>query len=180
MHADGGCVTKAGSKRVSIGVYWGPASTFNLAQFATIGRFSNQRAELEAVVMALHPAGKRGMTKLILITYSAYALDHLTFHRNSKIESVPADGTELVLTNAKGKSSKNQDLLLEILKQLRLPTCPKTFFQLIKRAFNTEADSLAAVAVRTHLTKLISTVAVLQTRSHLRQQYPQDTSHFPE
>ena len=69
---------------------------------------------------------------------------------------------------------------MEIFKQLRLPTCPKTFFQHIKRAFNTEADSLAAAAFRTHLTKPSSTVAVLQTRSHLRQQDPQDTSHFPE
>ena len=46
-------------------VYWGPASTFNLSQLATIGRFTNQRAELEAVLMALRQAWKRGMTKLI-------------------------------------------------------------------------------------------------------------------
>ena len=109
MHAEGGCVTKAGNKRGSIGVYWGPASMYNLSQLATIGRFSNQQAELEAVVMALRQAGKRGMTKLILITDSAYAVDRLTLHRNSWIASVPADGTELVLTNAKGKSLKNQD-----------------------------------------------------------------------
>ena len=46
VHTDGGCVTKAGSKRGSIGVYWGPASTFNLSQLATIGRSTNQRAEV--------------------------------------------------------------------------------------------------------------------------------------
>ena len=85
VHTDSGCITRAGSQRGSIGVYWGPASTFNLSQLATIGHFTNQRAELEAVLMALRQAEKRGMTKLILITDSAYAVDCLTLHHNTWI-----------------------------------------------------------------------------------------------
>ena len=82
-------------------------------------------------------------------------MDCLTLHRNSWIVNVTADGTELVLTDAQGKSLENQELFLEIFKQLHLPTCPKTFFQQVKRAFNIEAKVPAAQAADPILGKII-------------------------
>ena len=155
-------------------MYWGPASTYNLSQLATRVPFSNQRAELEAVLLALQQAESRKLKNLILITDSAYAVNCLTLHRHDWQEGVTADGKDAVLTNAKGETPGNSDLFLAIFQQLRLPNCPKTFFQHVRRAFNAEADALSSAALEREKLTPTAVVAAMQTRSHTHQQSMND------
>ena len=154
-----------GKKYGSIGVYWGPASTFNLSQLATMNPFTNQRAELEAILMALRQAEKREMPRLILITDSAYAVDCLTVHRNSWQEGVTADGKDPVLTDAKGNTPRNDDLFIAIFASLRSINCPKVFFQHVKRAYNAEADHLAAAVFQNKLINPAPVISSVKTRA---------------
>lgn len=73
VYTDGGCVFIRG--RVgSYGVYWGPDSPENKSGLCTYPPFTNQRAELEAIMIALITAVQLKLAQLVLCSDSAYAI----------------------------------------------------------------------------------------------------------
>ena len=178
VHTDGGCIQVGPSKsRGAVGVFWGPLSSFNLSQLSTRIPFSNQRAELEAILQAILIARQRQLKALILISDSAYAVDCLNIHRFTWTVSLDSKGEVSHLSNSKGLEPKNSDLFKDIINALTLPTPIKVFFEHVKRCDNVEADSLVNDAFRREFPSRFLPVSAVVTRSQTQQSQP---STIPE
>ena len=136
-----------GGKQSAIGVYWGPSSTFNLSRIATKSPFTNQRAELEAILAALTQAQERKLPQLILFSDSSYAIECINNHRHQWKLTKTADDKEQMLVDATGKEPKNSDLFIPIFNIINDHQC-SIHFQHIVRSENEEADALANAAFR--------------------------------
>ena len=146
VHTDGGCVSvKGGKKAAAIGVYWGVESRFNLALPCVHPPFTNQRAELEAILMAVSQAKERGLTHLLLCSDSAYAVQCLNHHITKwRLDPTGDPNEPQVLLDKNGQQVKNSDLFCRIQRVLS-----RVVVQLfhVRRAFNQEADALANQAL---------------------------------
>ena len=162
VHTDGGCITHEGRKIGAIGVYWGDTSTWNLSHLARFSPFTNQRAEFEAILMALQQAVTRKISSLILLSDSAYAITSITEYRKRSDQRPTVDGTEFVLTNATGQSVSNADLFLRIFQIVDGPI--QVYFSHVRRAQNGKADILVNDAYRLAGLKVIHSSNAVTTR----------------
>lgn len=80
VHTDGASIRQKISKeRISrvgsrIGVYWRKNSPDNVSKLATREPFTNQRAELEAILEALKQANEFQLVHIVVVRDSAYAV----------------------------------------------------------------------------------------------------------
>ena len=165
VHTDGGCITDESQRIGAVGVYWGPNSSWNLSQLSSIKPHSNQRSELEAILLALQQAHSRNMIRLILLSDSAYAINCITEYRTGWDRSTEANGKNLQLYDRKGDRVKNDDLFIKIFNQIDPPSSLRVYFSHIRRAENDEADRLVNDAFRIHGFKLAHRCDTTVTRS---------------
>ena len=165
VHTDGGCVTlKDKSIRVgAVGVYWGPSSTFNVSKLAEHKPFTNQRAELEAILVAVLQAIERKLTRLIILSDSSYAVNCIRQASTSWNLSKVIHGDGYVLTDAKGQSPKNVDLFLLILVAIKNHPELIIYWEHIRRCYNEEADALVNLAYPKAVA--LVKIAAVETRS---------------
>ena len=166
VHTDGGCITlKDKSIRVgAVGVYWGPSSTYNVSKLAEYKPFTNQRAELEAILVAVHQAIDRKLTRLILLSDSSYAINCIRQASTQWNLSILNDESGYVLSDSKGQSPKNADLFTHILVATKLHPELVIYWEHIRRCYNQEADSLVNLAYPNAVAQ-IKAIAAVETRS---------------
>ena len=143
VHTDGGCITTKGNTRQgSIGIYWGPRSPNNVSRLAVRKPFTNQRAELEAILVALQQAQARKISHLILLSDSSYAVKCINFSKERWTFTTTDDGKNPMLIDAKGIQPKNSDIFIDILHiTTGNATRVHTYFDHIPRARNQKLTS---------------------------------------
>ena len=168
MHSDGGCASIKGKGRVSsIGVFWGNESPFNLSAICGHPPFTNQRAELEAILAAVTSASARGITTLILCSDSSYAVKGLTEY-SPEWKKQYFEGEELYhYYNRNGQELANGDLFAQIAANMIIQ------YEHVPRAQNKEADALASAAMTKEIAAQIS---VVRTRSQYPVEVEEDTN----
>ena len=166
VQTDGGCIRENAQRKGAIGVFWGPTSSFNVSRLAERPPFTNQRAELEAVLVAVQQARKRGFEHLILLSDSAYAVNCLTEHRKHWTMSETTDRIDKMIIDQKGQIPKNGDLFRDILRTMEDTPSIQVYFRHVRRAQNTEADFLVNDAFRRGGIPLSTAMTVI-TRSQL-------------
>ena len=151
VNTDGGCrwvaseLSDEGRVRVgTVGVYSGEDSPLNLSALAKYPPFTNQRAELEAILCALEQAIKLKMAYLFIRSDSSYAVSSLMVYQKKWIKHISIDGEEHMMYDTKGQEISNGDLfwlLSEAMHKVQVHLIH------IPRAENSQADALATQAL---------------------------------
>jgi ribonuclease HI len=131
-----------------IGVYFGPGDSRNISERLEGSEQTNQRAELQAIVLALEAAPSDEPIRIL--TDSAYSINCITQWAESWEKRARTNGDE-TWTNTAGADVKHQDLIKEA-RRLMSQREEDTTFEWVKghkgNPGNTAADRLAVAGAR--------------------------------
>ena len=142
VFTDGSCMTiKGQGKQTAVGVFWSKDSPYNVSRLGSFGNKTNQRAELEAALVAIKQAKERGMQKLIINTDSSYAANCMnTYRMNWQV--IPQNNDKGIICTKGGLELDNSDIFYELITAMN---GIKVYFNAIPREFNQPADELSRV-----------------------------------